>query len=86
MYITKEKFNELREKYSTLLIVNSDVVDALNFVQELLEAEADAIKEREPDATATIDRINRAAYEVFDICGDVDNERFYNEDKEKKQR
>ena len=77
MYITKEKFNELREKYSTLLIVDSDVADALNFVQELLEAEADAIKEREPYATASIDRLNAAAYEVFDICGDVDNERFF---------
>ena len=79
MYITKEKFEEIREKYSTLLIVNSDVVDALNFVQELLEAEADAIKEREPDATAGIDRLNKAAYEVFDICGEVDNENFYKE-------
>lgn len=76
MYITKEKFDEIREKYSTLLIVNSDVVDALNFVQELLEAEADAIQAAEPDATFTIDRINAAAYEVFDICGEVDNERF----------
>lgn len=77
MYLTKEKFEKLRKKYSNLIIVDSDVVDALNFVQELLEAEADAIKEREPDATAAIDRINRAAYEVFDICGDVDNERFF---------
>ena len=77
MYITKEEFDALREKYSTLLIVNSDVVDALNFVQELLEAEADALKEREPTATASIDRLNKAAYEVFDICGQVDNEDFY---------
>ena len=79
MYITREKLTELREKYSTLLIVNSDVVDALNFVRELLEAEADAIKEREPYATASIDRLNAAAYEVFDICCDIDNERFLGE-------
>ena len=82
MYITKEEFDKLREKYSTLLIVNSDVVDALNFVQELLEAEADAIKAREPDAAASIDRLNKAAYEVFDICGEVDNENFYKEEKQ----
>lgn len=77
MYITKEKFKELREKYRNLIIVESDAVDALNFAQELLEAEADAIKDREPDAIATINRLNAAAYEVFDICGDVDNERFF---------
>ena len=80
MYITREKLAELREKHSSLLIVESDIVAALNFVQELLEAEADAIKERAPYATATIDRLNAAAYEVFDICGDIDNERF--DDKE----
>ena len=76
MYITKEKFEELCKKYDSLLVVESDAVDALNFVHDLLAAEADAIKAVEPEATATIDRLNEAAYEVYNICGDVDNETF----------
>ena len=76
MYISKEKFDEIKKRYSTLLILDGDPVDALNFVQDLLEAEADAIKEREPNATASINRLNEAAYEVYAICGDVDDEEF----------
>ena len=76
MYITKEKFEAICKKYSTLLICDGDAVDALNFVQDLLDAEADALKECEPEATAAIDRLNAASYEVYDLCGDVDNEAF----------
>lgn len=76
MYITKEKFEEIRKKYSGLLILNGDVVDALNFVQDLLEAEADATKEHEPCAITSIDRLNVAAYEVFSICNEIANEEF----------
>lgn len=81
MYIKKEKLEELKEKYSSLLIVESDVVDALNFVHELLIAEADAIKESEPDATSSIARLEAAAYEVFDVCGDIENEKFSDGEK-----
>lgn len=76
MYITKGKFEEICKKYSSLLVVEGDVAEALNFVQELLEAEADALKNVEPEATASIDRLNAAAYEVFDIQGDIENEEF----------
>lgn len=77
MYITKEKFKEICKKYPTLLMCDGDAVDALNFVDDLLTAEAEAIKEREPDATAAIDRLKVASYEVYDLCGDVDNETFW---------
>lgn len=76
MYLKKEKFEELKEKYKNLLIMRSDVADALNFVQELLEAEAKAIKECEPNATVSINRLSMAAYEVSDVCGDIENESF----------
>ena len=76
MYITREKLEEIKEKHSTLIIVNSDVIGAMRFVQEVLEAEADALKEREPTAATTIDRLNAAAYEIFDLCGDIDREEF----------
>lgn len=76
MYITKEKFEEICKKYNTLIIGDGDAVDACNFVHELLEAEADATKEKEPHATASIDRLNKAAYEVFSVGGEVNNEEF----------
>lgn len=80
MYITKEKFNEIAKKYSSLLVVEGDVSEAFGFVQELLEAEADALKAVEPEATASIDRLNAAAYEIFDIQGDIENEEFLEEE------
>ncbi len=76
MYITKEKFEEICKKYPTLIFSEGDAEDALNFVEDLLEAEADAIKAVEPEATASINRLNAAAYEVYDLCGDVGNEAF----------
>ena len=76
MYITKEKFNEICKKYPTLILSEDDAVDALNFVEDLLLAEAEAIKTVEPDATAGIERLKQASYEVYDLCGDVMNEDF----------
>lgn len=73
MVITREKYEEIRKLYSDLLIVDSDPVDALNFVYDLLKAEVEAVKERAPYATASIERLERAAYEVLSICDDVDN-------------
>ena len=71
MYITRKRFEEIKHKYSTLLVLDTDAEEALNFAQELLEAEADAIKAREPHARASIDRLNQAAYEIFSICNEV---------------
>lgn len=62
MYMSKEKFDEIKAKHSTTIVVDADVGEALAFVQDLLEAEADAIKNREPHATASIGRLNEAAY------------------------
>ena len=76
MYLRKEKFEELKEKYKNLLIMRSDVTDALNFVYELLKAEADAVRVLEPYATSFINHIDEAAYAVFDFCSDIENERF----------
>ena len=45
-------------------------------MQDLLEAEADALKEKEPHATNTIKRLNDAAYQVFEVCGEIENEEF----------
>ena len=44
MYMSKEKFDEIKAKHSTTIVVDADVGEALAFVQDLLEAEADAIR------------------------------------------
>lgn len=79
MYITKEKFEQICKGYGDLLIVEGDAVKALNFVHDLLTAEADAIKEKEPTATVTIKRLEDAAYEVFSVSGEVDWQEFREE-------
>lgn len=76
MYITKERFGKICKRYDGLLVVDGDAVKALNFVHDLLEAEADAIKEKEPSATTSIKRLEEAAYEVFNISGEVDWQEF----------
>ena len=76
MYITREKFEEICKKYHGLLLIERDIEDAFSFVQELLEAEADATKELEPQAFRSIDRLNAAAYEVFNLGNEIENEEF----------
>ncbi len=76
MYITKEQFEEIREKYGSLFVLNSDVGLALDFVHDLLAAEADAMQAAEPEATVSIDRLNKAAYEVFEVQQEIENEDF----------
>ncbi len=73
MYMARQKFDEIAGKHNTLLVVDSDAAEALEFVQELLEAEADALKEKCAYATKTIDRMESAAHEVFDIRQEIDN-------------
>ena len=60
MYMSKEKFDEIKAKHSTTIVVDADV----------------AIKNREPHATASIGRLNEAAYEVFSISNEIDAEEF----------
>jgi len=37
MYMSKEKFDEIKAKHSTTIVVDADVGEALAFVQDLLE-------------------------------------------------
>lgn len=73
MSLSKEKFNEIKKRYSTLLILDTDVSEVLNFVHDLLCAEADAIKESEPYATNSIKKLEAAAYEVFELGQEVED-------------
>lgn len=76
MYMSKQKFNEIKQKHNTLLIMDTDVSEALEFVQELLEAEAVALKEKCPYATRSIADMESAAHQVFDVQGEIENEQF----------
>lgn len=70
MEITVDKLREILSRY--YLVTERDVEDALSFTKEILEAEADAIKEKYPYATNTVSRLNAAAYEVFNLIGESD--------------
>lgn len=76
MYITKEKFKEIKGRHNTLLVLEDDADEALTFVRELLEAEADALKVAEPYAVASIKKLEDAAYQVFEMSGDINAEEF----------
>lgn len=76
MYMTKQKFDEIKKKYNTLLVLDDDVGEALDFVQELLEAEADGLKEKCAYATRSIAETENAAHQVFDMRREIDEEEF----------
>lgn len=52
MYLKKETLEQIKRKYSVLIVSDDDVVDAFNLVNDIMTAEEDAIKEREPTATS----------------------------------
>lgn len=80
MYMTKEKFDEIKKKYPTLLVLDDDVGEALDFVQELLEAEVDALKNKCGYATRSIAEMESAARQVFDVQREIDNGDFGDRD------
>lgn len=76
MYMTKEKFGEIKKKYSTLLVLDSDVGEAFEFVRDMLEAEADALKEKCAYATRSIAEAESAARQVSDMWSEIENDQF----------
>lgn len=74
MDMTKEKFQQIVSKHKTLVIIEDDLFDAFDLVWELLCAEADALKEKEPYAINTIRRLETAAYEVHELGYDISRE------------
>lgn len=69
--VSKEQFEEIVKQYEITLFDSVDVCNALWFVYDILIAEADATKEAEPYATVTIERLEKAAYEVSMIANNV---------------
>lgn len=61
--MTIKEFNELKKKHS----IYDSIDDVLDFVSELLHMRAREIEQSEPYATVTIDFLDKAAYEVWDL-------------------
>lgn len=68
--MTKEKFNEIMKENC---ILACEVEDAIYFVRDLLEFQADELRENEPYATKAIQRIETAAREVSDLLDYLEN-------------
>lgn len=76
MYMTKQKFDEIKKRYPTLLVLDDDVTEAFDFVWDMLTAEADALKNKCAYATRSIAKMEEAAYQVYDMQNEIENEEF----------
>ena len=79
MVLSKEAFKEIVKKHSTLLIVDEDAACALYFAADVIEAEIKALNEKCPYATRTIDSLESALHEVYELARDADGEDFSEE-------
>lgn len=76
MYMSKEKFDEIRSRHSTIILTDDDVSEALAFVRELFEAEADALKEKCTYPTSSIWDMEKTAHRIFSMTREIENENF----------
>lgn len=74
--MTRETFEAIKARYKTLLVCEDDAYEAICFVHDLLTAEAEHTEKTCPEAFNSIQRIERAAYEVFSLGNMVDFEEF----------
>ena len=61
--MTIKEFNELKKRYG----IYDDIDSVLDFVSELLNQRARELEKDEPYETVTIDFLDKAAYEVWDL-------------------
>lgn len=64
---------ELKKIMSDNYIFEPEVVDAIQFVQDLLEFVAKEIEESEPYAINCVNRLRIAAHEVWNLQGYVED-------------
>lgn len=75
MIMTRKQYEEIRDRYNQrLCLLEDDWPICLDFVQELLAAEAKAIEEKAPYATQTIDRLMKAECEVFNLQQEIEKD------------
>ena len=71
MTISKEKVREIAKKYKLTIFNEYDAENSFRFVWEIICAEHDALKESEPYAVVTIQNLERAEHEVYDLMDEV---------------
>lgn len=64
----REKFKEILEKHG---IYGEDPEEILYAVEDMLEFVANETRREEPYAINSIDRLEKAAYEVFNLASDM---------------
>ena len=64
---------ELKKIMEDNYIFGTDWMDAIQFVQDLLEHYVDDLKENEPYATVTINKLEGVIYEVFSLQSYVED-------------
>ena len=65
----REKFKEILKEHS---IYGEEPEEILYAVHDMLTLIANETKENEPYAINSIDRLEKAAYEVFNLANDLD--------------
>lgn len=65
----REKFKEILEDHE---IYGEDVEEILYAVSDILDYVADDMKKKMPYATNSIDRLKKAAYEVYSLVNELD--------------
>ena len=71
MEMTPQKLQLLIHDYRNLLVMDDDIVDALDFVSDLCDAEADAIEQNEPHAVKSVFDLRSAAHEIRMLGYDI---------------
>ena len=62
--MTKSELKSIMHKHC---IIDSELVDVIRFVHDLIYSRAKELKETEPYATVTISKLLDAALEVYDL-------------------
>lgn len=73
MLISREDFDAITYRYN---LTDGEAENACDFVHELLCAEADLTEEKYPTATVSMNRLNNAAYQVFEVGSDIASDTF----------
>lgn len=67
MTITKEKFESIISHYRLTLVIDSDIENAFDFVEEVINAELENVRERCDYAANEIRRLEEAARVVHNL-------------------
>ena len=67
--MTKNDLKKIMERHC---VVDCELIDVIRFVHDLIFQKAKILKEAEPYATKTIEKLLEAALEVYDLEYDVD--------------